>query len=51
MTKNTMRNEQTEQEVLSFEVSDEAMEAAAGTGENAANFTLAGCSGLSACPA
>jgi hypothetical protein len=48
----TMGLEQTEQEILSFEVSDEALEAAAGTvTEHAANYTLAACSGLSVCPA
>ena len=52
MTKTTMGLEQTEQEIFSFEVSDEALEAAAGTvGEKAANYTLAACSGLSVCPA
>jgi hypothetical protein len=52
MTKITIRNEQTEQEVPAFEVSDEVLEAAAGTvREKAANYTLAACSGLSVCPA
>jgi hypothetical protein len=52
MTGTTMGLEQTEQEVLAFEVSDEALEAAAGTvRENAVNYTLAACSGLSVCPA
>ena len=50
MTETTMGLEQTEQEIFAFEVSDEALEAAAGT-ENAANYTLAACSGLSVCPA
>ena len=47
----TMRIEQTEQEVLVFEVSDEALEAAAGTANEKAHFTLGACSGLSVCPA
>ena len=47
----TTRIEQTEQEVLVFEVSDEALEAAAGTADETANFTLGACSGLSVCPA
>jgi hypothetical protein len=47
----TTRIEQTEQEVLVFEVSDEALEAAAGTADEKANFTLGACSGLSVCPA
>jgi hypothetical protein len=38
-----------EEEVLSFEVSDEALEAAAG--QEKAGYTLAYCSGLSVCPA
>jgi hypothetical protein len=44
--------EQTEEEILAFEVSDEALEIAGGTGkEKAANYTLGFCTGLSACPA
>jgi hypothetical protein len=47
-----MELEQTEQDVLSFEVSDDALEVAACTvREKAANYTLAACSGLSVCPA
>jgi hypothetical protein len=42
--------EQTEEEILSFQVSDEALEAAAGQ-DNAGAFTLAFCSGLDTCPA
>jgi hypothetical protein len=43
---------QTEEEILSFQVSDEALEAAAGSvKENAGAFTLAFCSGLDTCPA
>lgn len=38
-----------EEEALSFEVSDEALEAAAG--QEKAGYTLAYCSGLSVCPA
>ena len=42
---------QKEEEILSFEVSDEALEAAAGSvKENAGAFTLAFCSGLDTCP-
>jgi hypothetical protein len=52
MTHTTMGSEQTEQEIFAVEVSDEALEAAAGTANaNAANYTLAACSGLSVCPA
>jgi hypothetical protein len=40
-----------EEEILSFEVSDEALEAAAGSvREKAGAFTLAFCSGLDTCP-
>ena len=42
---------QKEEEILSFEVSDEALEAAAGSvKEKAGAFTLAFCSGLDTCP-
>ena len=40
----------TEEEVLVFEVSDEALEVAAGTVSDKANFTLGACTGLSECP-
>ena len=44
--------DQREEEILTFEVSDEALEAAAGTvKEKAGAFTLAFCSGLDTCPA
>ena len=39
--------EQSEEEILAFEVSDEALEIAAGTEK--ANFTLGACTGLSVC--
>jgi hypothetical protein len=52
MTKATMSIEQTEEEGVAFEVSDEALEASAGTvREAAANYTLGACSGFSVCPA
>ena len=38
-------------EILTFDVSDEALEIAAGAPSGQANFTLAACTGLSACPA
>ena len=42
---------QREEEILSCEVSDEALEAAAGSvKEKAGAFTLAFCSGLDTCP-
>ncbi len=40
----------TEEEIFAFEVSDEALETAAGTAKEKANFTLGACSGLSVCP-
>jgi hypothetical protein len=40
----------TEEEILSFDVSDEALEIAGGSSHEKANFTLGGCSGLSVCP-
>jgi hypothetical protein len=40
------------EEVLSYEISDEALEAAAGTvKDKAGSITLAFCSGLDTCPA
>lgn len=50
MTQNAMTDIalETQEETVSFDVSDEALEIAA-TGQ--VNFTLAACSGLSACPA
>jgi hypothetical protein len=51
---NTVMNdiEQIEVEILSYEVSDEALEAAAGTTKDkAGSFTLSFCSGLDTCPA
>jgi hypothetical protein len=41
---------QQEEQVLSFEVSDEVLESAAGA-EMAASFTLGDCTALSVCPA
>lgn len=42
--------DQTEEELLISEISDEALEIAAGTSKEKANFTLGACSGLSVCP-
>jgi hypothetical protein len=50
MTSITMGLEKIEQEMLAFEVADEALEIAAGTAEEKANFTLGACTGLSECP-
>jgi hypothetical protein len=37
-------------EILSFDVSDEALEVAAGAARTGASFTLGSCTGLSECP-
>ena len=43
--------DQREEEILNYQVSDEALEAAAGTMKDQAGaFTLAFCSGLDTCP-
>jgi len=43
--------DQREEEILNYQVSDEALEAAAGTMKDKAGaFTLAFCSGLDTCP-
>ena len=39
-----------DEEILAFEVTDEALEIAAGTMSDQANFTLGACTGLSECP-
>ncbi|MGC2456287.1 MAG: hypothetical protein WA592_26375, partial [Pseudolabrys sp.] len=41
--------EKTEKEILAFEVSDEALEIAAGMAKEKAGFTLGACTGLSVC--
>lgn len=46
----TVGLERTEEEIFDFEVSDEALEIAAGSTKEKANFTLGACSGLSVCP-
>ena len=44
--------DQTNEDILSYEVSDEALETAAGQGkEKVGHYTLGFCTGLSACPA
>jgi len=40
---------QTEEETVTFEVTDEALELAAGAAKETANFTLGACTGLSVC--
>jgi hypothetical protein len=39
-----------QEEILSFDVSDEALEVAAGTAKTRVSFTLGSCTGLSECP-
>jgi hypothetical protein len=51
MTDPTMTLDQTEEILFGFDVSDEALEIAAGVASIQMNFTLAACTGLSACPA
>jgi hypothetical protein len=46
----TIALEQTDEEILAFEVSGTALEIAAGTAKEKANFTLGACTGLSECP-
>ena len=46
----TIGLEETNEEIFTFEVSDEALEIAAGSAKEKANFTLGACSGLSVCP-
>jgi hypothetical protein len=41
---------QLEEEVLSFDVSDEALEIAVGSAKEKVNFTLGACTGLATCP-
>ena len=40
----------TDEEILAFDVSDEALEIATGKVSDKANFTLGACTGLSVCP-
>ncbi|MGA2892332.1 MAG: hypothetical protein ABSE22_05640 [Xanthobacteraceae bacterium] len=48
----TARLDQTEEEMLTYEVSDEALEnSAASVKKKAGAFTLSFCSGLDTCPA
>lgn len=49
MKNTTIGFEKTEEEILAFDVSDEALETAAGSAKEKANYTLGACSGLSVC--
>jgi hypothetical protein len=46
----TIAPERTDEEILAFEISDAALEIAAGTAKEKTNFTLGACTGLSECP-
>jgi hypothetical protein len=50
MTDKTFGLDRNEEELLISGISDEALEIAAGTAKEKANFTLGACSGLSVCP-
>jgi hypothetical protein len=51
MNDTTIELEQTEEEMLTYEVSDEALESATGAGnERARNYTLYFCTALDLCP-
>ncbi|HEY6019405.1 MAG TPA: hypothetical protein VIY48_05725 [Candidatus Paceibacterota bacterium] len=49
MHNTAMNLEKAEELVLAFDVSDEALEMAAGAAKEKANFTLGACTGLSVC--
>jgi hypothetical protein len=52
MSDTTTGLDQIEEDILAYEVSDESLETAAGTGnEKAGNFTLGSCTGFISCPA
>jgi hypothetical protein len=52
MNATTVSLDQTEEEILAFDVSDEALEStAAETLDHAGNYTFGSCTGLSVCPA
>ncbi len=52
MNDTTMRLDwtETEEDTLTYEVSDAGLESAAGSTNEKANFTLGACTGLSVCP-
>jgi len=50
MDNKVIRLDHTEENLLIGGISDEALEIAAGTSKEKANFTLGACSGLSVCP-
>jgi hypothetical protein len=50
MNEMTIGRDQTEEDLIVYEISDEALETAAGIGMQNAGYTLGFCTGLSACP-
>jgi len=50
MNDTTMGFDQVEEDILTSEISDEALETAADVGKKAGNYTLGACTGLSVCP-
>jgi hypothetical protein len=50
MTNQAIRLDETEDEILTYEVSDEVLEVAGGEAKERVNFTLGACTGLSVCP-
>jgi len=50
MTTKTIGLDRNEEDLLIGAIPDEALEIAAGTAKENANFTLGACSGLSVCP-
>ena len=50
MKNSTVSVVQPEEAILAYEISDDALETAAGTENQALNFTLGACTALSSCP-
>ena len=50
MENQTIRLDETEDEIFTYEVSDEVLEVAGEEAKQRANFTLGACTGLSVCP-
>lgn len=46
----TVGLERSDEEIFTFEVSDDALQNAAGSAKDKTNFTLGSCTGLSECP-
>jgi hypothetical protein len=50
MENQTIRLNETKDEIFTYEVSDEVLEVAGGEAKERVNFTLGACTGLSVCP-